>query len=198
MSEQGSNTRKRGMTPYIFTLAPLAVERSWDVDYDYFHVLEAPVNDLMVRFDDGAPINLKQGVGLRVYGERFTLASATGQTVTVLAGFGHVFDARANINATITAEIAASISNVPVGTVACGAGAQTLLAALDAHRLALALQVDSAAAGGIFLGDITTANELGFYLEPGDKAFWPCRADIYAWNPNVSAVKVRLTNLRDI
>jgi len=183
MSEQGSPNRKRGMTPYTFTLAA-GVERTWEVDFDYFHVLKAPVNDLNVRFDDSAPVGLYEGVGLRIYGSRFTLVSATGQTVTVLVGFGHVFDGRSSANVNVTANIAPGNTFDDGADVSCVHAARTQLLAQDTTRLYALISNASANTIIVRVGNVTVAAGTGTPLETGQTLPVATTAALYAWNPD--------------
>jgi len=183
MAEQGAQTRQRGMTPYKFALQA-GVERSFDVEYDYFHVLTAPVTDLKVRFDDGAPINLYEGVGLRVYGSSFTLESDTGQTVTVLAGFGHVFDGRASANVNVTATVAAGNTINNGGDVVCVHGAATQLLAQDLTRTYALIKNRSTNTITVRIGSSAVGAANGLPLEPGETLPYATTAAVYAWNPD--------------
>lgn len=183
MSEQGTPSRQRGMTPYKFALLA-GVERSFEVEFDYFHVLTAPITDLMVRFDDGAQVNLYEGVGLRIYGSKFTLESATGQTVTVLAGFGHVFDGRATANVNVTATVAAGNTFNDGGDVVCVHAARTQLLAQDLLRTYALVKNSSSNTITVRIGNATVAAGSGNPLEPGETLPLATTAALYAWNPD--------------
>ncbi len=185
MSEQGTQVSRRGMTPYTFALAA-GVERSFDVEFDYFHVLTAPVTDLKVRFDDSAAIGLYEGVGLRVYGSSFTLSSATGQTVTVLAGFGHVFDGRASANVNVTATVAAGNTINDGGDVSCVHAARTQLLPQDLSRTYALLKNVSANTIIVRIGNVTVGAASGTPLEPGETLPYATTAAVYAWNPDAA------------
>jgi len=199
MAEQGSGVarRERGMTPYKFTLAA-GVARSWDVDFDYFHVLSAPVNDLQVRFDEGPPVPLQQGVGLRVYGSKFTLESATGQTVTVLVGFGHVFDARASANVSTTVNVSPGNTFDDGGDVEIPAEDSAELIAADPDRLYVNITNPSDSAGPVRIGSSSVDGSHGRLLEPGVTAPFAFTGALYAYNPNDAAVTLSVDAVREV
>ncbi len=186
------------MTPYKFTLQA-GVETSWEVNFDYFHVLLAPVTDLLVRFDDGAPVNLYEGVGLRIYGSKFTLESATGQTVVVLAGFGHVFDGRATANVNVSATVAAGNTFDNGGDVSCIHAARTQLLAQDALRTYALVKNASANTIIVRIGTVTVGATNGQPVEPGETLPLATTAALYAWNPDVAVdVTINATAVRQV
>jgi hypothetical protein len=194
-----AGTLKKGMNDYNIVYDG-ATEQSIEVQGDFLHVQSVSVSGVgvLLRLDDGKQITRYQGQGNRAYYERVSVSATAACSITLQLGYGYATDSRANFNGTIQAPIQPALHHVPLATVAAGAGAQTLIAAADASRAELALQLDSGAAGGIFLGDATVANEVGFFIEPGDKVFWSSEAALYCWNPNGSAVNIRLTNLRNV
>lgn len=188
MSERDVTSNKRGMTPYRVTLTA-GIEKSFDVDGDFFHVLTAPVADLNVRFDDGAPTPVFEGVGMRAYFKRFTLISATGQAVIVYAGFGHVTDGRASANVNVTASVEPGNTIDDGGDVACGANAATQLLAADADRLYATISNPSSNSITLRIGTSGVDGTKGTPLEPGMSLPIATTAAIYAFNPSLTTAQ---------
>lgn len=192
-----SQSISRGMDDYVLTLDG-ATEQFINVAGDFYHCQTVPTNPLLIRFDDGKQVTRRQGQGGRRVYSRVGIQSATPQTVTVQLGYGTATDANANVVATVTAPISPALNNPPVASVSCLAGAQTQLVAADANMIEVGVKNPSAGAGGIFIGDITAANNLGYFLEPGEGVFFGTQAALYAWNPNGAPVLISLIKLRKI
>lgn len=199
MSEQGSPQRQRGMTPLRATLAA-GVPRSWDIKGDWFQVYSAPVADLVVRFDDGEPIQVEQGIGFRRYYERVTLESATGQAVIVYAGFGSATDGRASVTGlTLNTQISPGNTLSDGGDVSCTASAATQLLAADATRLYALISNASANTIIVRVGTSAVAAGTGTPLEPGMVLPLATTAAIYAYNPHAStAVTINAAAVRQV
>lgn len=181
--------RPRGMTAITVTL-PAGVPQRFNVSGDYFHVLSAPGGDLVAKFDDAKTMPAYQALGVRVYYDVIELSSASGQTVTVLVGFGSVFDGR-----TSTDSPPNQLPATP--KVSCANGARTLLAAADASRVSLRITLESTAAGSVWYGGSTVGvGAEGALLEPGVTDFIDTTAAIYVWNPNGADVDVYVQPLR--
>lgn len=174
--------RQRGMTPFPMVLAA-GVPQSFDVEGDYFHVQTAPVDDLQVRFDEGAPAIIPQGMGLRRYYSRVTLESATGQTVKVLAGFGSVFDGRASVTGlTLNTQIAPGNTLDNGARVSCVVSSATQLLAADATRLYALIKNPSTNTLTMYIGTAAVTDADGIPLEPGETLPLATTAAIYAYN----------------
>jgi hypothetical protein len=181
--------RRRGMTPVRVTLAA-GVPQRWPIDGDYFHVLTAPVADLVARFDDGEPVPVYAGLGFRRYYQSMQLESATGQSVVVLAGFGSVADARATANVNVDATIEPGNTGDDGGDVACGAGAATQLLAADVDRRYSIIMNPSSNSVTVRIGTSAVAAATGIPLEPGTTLPYASTSAIYAWNPSGGAVTI--------
>jgi hypothetical protein len=186
MQEIQSSRNKRGLSPFNVTLAA-GIERGFDVEGDWLHVVTANVQDLMVRFDDGALTPIWEGIALRTYYSRFALLSATGQTVLVYAGFGHSIDGRASANVNVNSTVEPANQHVAAPRKSCTAGARTQLAIASINRKFLRITVPSDAAGPLYVGDVavSAANHGGF-IEPGMTDYFPSEVAVYAWNPHAT------------
>ena len=174
--------RERGMTPLVITLAA-GVPRAFNVAGDWFHVQTAPVADLVVRFDDGEPVRLDQGMGLRRYYQRVELESATGQAVRVLVGFGSVVDGRASVTGlTLNTQIAPGNTLNDGGKVSCTAEAATQLLAADSDRLYALIKNPSTNTLTMYIGSSSVDADSGVPLEPGETLPIATTAAIYAYN----------------
>lgn len=188
---------KRGMDDYVVSLDGVT-EQFINVTGDFFHCQLVPTNPVLLRFDDGKQLTRRQGQGGRRYYSRVGVFSATAQQVTIALGFGYATDANANVVATITAPIAPALNNPPVASVTVGAGLQAPLVAADANMLEIGIKNPSGSAGGVFVGDNTTAVDLGYFLEPGEGVWIGTQAGVWAFNPNGAGVKLSLLKTRKI
>lgn len=198
MDDDSVAPRKRGMTPQRVSLAA-GTPRYWDIEGDYFHVYKAPVADLIVRFDDGEPVPVEQGVGFRRYYKRITLESATGQVVIVYAGFGSVADGRASVTGlTLNTQIAPGNTFDDGGDVAVPDSAATLLIAADPDRLYANIDVPSDAAGAIRVGTVGVALTSGRRIEPGTSVPIATTAALYAYHENGVDVTVSVSAVKEV
>lgn len=189
--------RNRGMMSVTLTLAA-GIPQKIGVSGDYFHVLTAPVTDLLARFDDSRQMPAYEGVGVRVYYESVELESATGQTIVVLVGFGSVFDGRAtaNLNVNATQEPANSLDDLAAVTV--GAGATVQIAAANINRKELRVAIASDEPGGVWLGAAGVGANEGGWIEPGMVDYVATESAVYARNPGASDVVVSVLDLERI
>ncbi len=181
--EQEVAPRQRGMTPQRHTLAA-GVPKPFDVAGDWFHVLRAPVDDLIVRFDDGEPVPVPQGVGMRRYYGRVELESATGQSVVVLVGFGSVVDGRASVTGlTLNTQIAPGNTFDAGGRVLCVRETNVQLLAADPDRLYALIKNPSSNTLTMYIGGAALEDvESGLPIEPGETVPIATTAALYAWN----------------
>jgi hypothetical protein len=173
------------MTSNTVVLAA-GVPQRMGIGGDYFHVLTAPVNDLLVRFDDGKQTPAFKGVGYRVYYDAVELESATGQTVVVLAGFGSVFDGRASANVSVSSTIAPGATLNNGGDVVAVHSVATQLIAQDAARLYALIGNPSSNTQTMRIGGAGVTGSKGVLLEPGCTLPMATSAAIYAYNPHAS------------
>src|SRR5258706_4186761 len=180
--EQEVAPRQRGMTPVSVLLAA-GVERNFELPGDWFHVVDAPVADLIVRFDAGEPNKVYQGIGLRRYYQSFSLASATGQAVRVYAGFGSVTDGRASVTGlTLNTTIAPGNTFSDGARVLCVHAARTQLLVADATRLYALIGNPSTNTLTQYIGTVGVIATSGIPLEPGQMLPLATTAALYAWN----------------
>lgn len=180
-----SSPRKRGMESIDVVLAA-GVPRRFDIEGDYFHVLTAPITDLKARFDESKRVPVYEGVGFRRYYRQFELSSATGQTVTVLVGFGSVHDGRSNANVNVAATFQSGNTLNDGGDVSCTASAATQLLAQDTTRTVAYISNPSSNTQTMRIGTSAVAAATGMLLEPGVTLPLPTTAAIYAYNPHAS------------
>lgn len=188
----------RGMDDYTLNLDGVN-EQVINAAGDYFHCLVVPLGPVLLRFDEGKQIQrfTAQG-GRRVY-SKVGVSAAAAQQVTLALGYGTANDSRATVNVgTITAPIAPALNNPPVASVTIAAGLQAPLVAADPNMLEIGIKNPSTSAGGIFVGDNTTAVDLGYFLEPGEGVWIGTQAGVWGFNPNGAAVKVSLLKTRKI
>jgi len=186
---------QKGMDDYRFALSA-GVPQSRDVPGDFFHVQDA-TDDIQIQFDEGKQITRSRGQGGRVYYSRVTVTSATSQAVVLQLGYGYATDSRATVNATITAPVQPASFNVPLPDVEVGNGAQELLAAAETTQLEVLVSVPSDQPNGVRIGDNTTADGLGYLIEPGQGVSVATKEALYAFNPAGSgSVVVTLLSLR--
>lgn len=184
---------QRGMVPYTFSLAA-GVPQSVNVEGDYLHVLKA-TDEVLIRFDEGKQQELDRGVGMRAYYSRVEVLSITAQTVTLMLGFGHVADARANVNATVNTTIEPANLNTELPEVSVPAGGSMKIADANADRKELRVSIKSTESGGVYLGSATVANNTGGWLEPGMVDYIATEGAVWAYNPGGTAVVVSALDL---
>jgi len=173
------------MTP-IRCLLAAGVAQRFVVSGDYIHVLTAPVDDLVVRFDNGEPVPMYKGLGFRRYYSEIELESPTGQSVVLLAGFGSVADARAEANVAVTTNIAPGNTINNGADVLCAHGAATLLLAADPDRLYALIGNPSSNTLTMRIGSAAVAAATGVPLEPGTILPYATTAAIYAYNADAA------------
>jgi len=173
------------MTPLRITLAA-GVPKGFTISGDYVHVLTAPVDDLVVRFDNGEPVPMYKGLGFRRYYSEIELESATGQAVVVLVGFGSVADARAAANVNVTTNIAPGNTIDDGGDVECTHAAATQLLVADPDRLYALIANPSSNTLTMRIGTSAVAAASGTPLEPGTILPYPTTAAIYAYNADAA------------
>lgn len=189
---------QRGMTDYNVSLSA-GVPQSLNVDGDYFHCKEAPnAGGVLVRFDESKQSTYKQGVGARVYYNRVELMSAASQDVVVSLGFGHVADARANVNANISTTIEGANLNTELPEVTVPAGDSVKIADANSDRKELRVSIKSDAPGGVYLGSATVADNTGGWIEPGMIDYIATEAELWAYNPGAADVIVSALDLERV
>lgn len=191
--------RQRGMTPLRMTLAA-GVPQRWDIEGDWVTCITAPagITDLTARFDQSEPVPLPQGLGFRRYYRTVELQSATGGAFVVLAGFGSVADARATLNAAITANIAPGNTLNNGADVATVSGAATLLLAADATRLYATVANLSTNTVTVRIGNVTVAAATGIPLEPGETLSIGTTAAVYAYQASGGPVTISAASVSEV
>lgn len=189
-SVQGQGARRRGMVPVTVTLAAGSVQRRWQIEGDYFHVSSAPVNDLIVRFDSGNGIPLSQGMGITADYSEFSVESATGQTVTVFAGYGLISDNRANVTANLAVTLAPSNTMFDGADVAVPSGAATLVLAADLNRKTAFICNPSTNTATVRVGSATVNATKGIPVEPGETLTLDATFAVYVFQASGTAVTV--------
>ncbi len=177
--------KNRGMTQLTVTLGA-GIPQRFELTGDYFHVYTAPVNDLMVRFDDGKKAQMQESVGKRIYYSEFELSSATGQSVVVEYGFGSVFDGRASANVNVTTSLQPGNTINDGGKVSCVHNVATQLLAADPDRLYANITNLSSNTLTMYIGTSSVDATRGTPLEPGTTLPFPTTAAIYAFNADVA------------
>lgn len=189
--------RQRGMTSVV-KLIGAGQTVSHDVEGDYIHIHTAPVDDLIVRFDDGEPVPMPQGMGFRRYYKKVSFTSGTGQTIRVLLGFGSVADARATANVSVTTNVAPGNTLDNGGDVSCPTGAATLLLSADPDQLYALVSNPSTNTGTIRVGTATVGAANGIPLEPGVTLPLATTAAIYARNDTGSSITISAIRVREV
>lgn len=161
------------------------------------HVLKAPVNDLILRFDDGEPVPVEQGIAMRRYYERITAESATGQAVVILAGFGSSVDGRATASVNVTTNIAPGNALDDGGDVTVPDDEVTQLLAADPDRLYINVDLPSDAPGPIRVGSASVDGTKGRRIEPGMSVPIATTAALYAYQDNGEAVTVSVSAVKE-
>lgn len=193
-----ANNRTRGIDPILVTLAA-GVTVGYEVAGDWFHVFEAPVNDLEVSFDSGKWFPLKQGVGIRRYYERVDLRSATGQAVQVGMGFGAVQDGRGSVSGfTVNTTVTPGNTLGAGGDVSVPDSAATQLLPANTDRLYALIKVPSSAAGPVRLGPAGVGAASGYLAEPGEGVPIATTAAIYAYHENGVAVTLSCAEVEEV
>jgi len=191
------DVRKKGMDDYTFNVDGVN-EFPVDVDGDWFQVITCPVGPVLLRFDDGKQISRNQGQGGRRNYSRVTVYTAVAQAVVIALGYGSEVDARSTVNATITSPVTPALHNPGVAAATIAAGTQGLIVGADANMLGALIGIDSTQPGGLWICDVTAADGVGLFVEPGQTVPFPTQAAIYGFNAGAadvlaSAVKFKKT-----
>lgn len=154
--------------------------------------------EFTITFDDSNRIEKATAGTSGLFGDSYSrvrLRSTTTQVVTVVLGWGEFRDARASVNATINTTIEPSDTiddplDVSVGVTA------TQIAAADANRKELVVNVPSTATQGIRVGGATVARGAGLLVEPGTTLTLSAECAIYGiTNTTTGSVDVSLIDL---
>jgi hypothetical protein len=192
---QGQGAQLRGMAPYSATLGAGGSAR-WQVAGNWFQVTSSPVNDLIVRFDSGQPIPLMQGQGMSISYSEFSISSATGQAVTVFAGYGQMSDSRANLVATFNVTVGAGASIDDGADVATVSGSASLLLPVDLTRKTAIICNPTTNTVSVRVGSSSVGAAKGVILEPGESLEYPTTAAIYAYQASGGAVTLTASAIR--
>lgn len=168
-----------------------------DVQGDFFHVQSVSVGgtSVFLRFDEGKLITRSQGEGNRVYYSRVEVSASAACNIVLQLGYGYATDARATVNATITAPISPASTNPAQPAVTINAGTQNLILAADGNSVGCIIALDSTQPNGIWVGDNTAAVNEGVFIEPGQTLPIPSKAAIYGFNAGAANVKVSVLKL---
>lgn len=156
------------------------VEFSLDMDGDMFAVT-SNTSAFDITFDESNRIlGASAGMGAR-FDSRYTrvkFLSTTTQTVVVVLGTGDFKDARSSINATINANVAPAnilgiANDIDIPNTA------TLIAAADATRKELIVNLPSAASDPIRIGTSSVTATSGLQIEPGISMVLSAECDVY-------------------
>ena len=133
-----------------------------------------------------------------MYYSRVGVYSPVAQSVVLSLGRGYATDARATVNATITAPVDPALNNPALPAVVVAAGTQEQLVAADGDTLGVLVGIDSTQPNGLWIGDVDADDGVGMYLEPGEKLPIPTRAALYAFNSGASPVTATLMKLTKV
>jgi hypothetical protein len=177
------------VVPFAVTLAPGA-SQSFPQAGDWFMVAKCNIGTMMLSRDqDSTGNNLKPGdIWIGSY-QSFTLTNqdvTRTASLTVYAGTGEPPER-------VTPYLVKTQVNSQ-SDVACGAGALTQIISAASNQKRVLLQVASGAVGPLRIGGATTSATKGVLLNVGLAPLAiEGSGDIYAWNPNASAVTVTST-----
>lgn len=189
----------RGIDVFNLTLAA-GTSVGFEMPGDWWHVFEAPVNDLEVSFDSGRWTPWRAGVGARRYYKRVDVRSATGQAVQIGIGFGSVQDGRGSVSGfTVNTTVTPGNTLDDGGDVAIAATSQELLSGADADRLYLLITVPDDADGPVRVGSVAVGATSGVLVQPGTSLPLATTAAVYAYNPSATdSVTVSVASVREV
>lgn len=172
----------------------------FDVEGDFFHVQSVDVGgvNVFLRFNEGKQISRQQGEGNRVYYTRVEVSASAACNIVLQLGFGYATDARATVNATITAPVEPAVNNPGVASVTVNATSQSELIAADSDRLEVLIKIPSDQLNGLWVADNTAAVDLGVYHEPGETIVYATEAALYAYNPGAAGVKATMLSMKKV
>ncbi len=156
-------------------------------------------SDFSIRFDESTVMNkATKGTGANFVSEynEVTISSTVNQEVTIVLGYGDFKDARASINATISATIenSNSVLTYPDKVVTA---VRTQLVAASNSRNEIEVGVPSDAVAAIRVGDSFTEANRGSRIEAGQTKFFTTSAAIFAISEG-GDVDVSLMELRNV
>lgn len=196
MSEEVAR-RVNGLRAYSLTLAAGASKRLI-VSGDWIQIVVAPVDDLMVRFDDSQKVQMYAGQGVRTYYSTVELESATGQTVTVWLGYGHATDSRATANVNVSTTVAPGNTLNNGGDVSLTSGAATQILAADTDRLYATISNGSSNTVTVRIGNASVVGTTGIPLEPGETISVGTTAAIYGFQASGGAVTISAATVSEV
>ena len=190
-----TSSNKKGMRDITLTLDGTTNPQYINAQGDYFMVQKVSAAGTIVylSFDDGPFVQRVEGDGNRVQYSKIGVYCSAACTITLQVGFGYAVKASASINANVTADFVPAAHNPAVAQVSVGAGLQSKILAANVNGLGAVFKIPSTAANGLWIGDVTAANNVGYYMEPGDSLTIYTTADVYAFN--AGAVSVPITSI---
>ena len=145
---------------------------------------------IFLSFDDGPFVQRVLGDGNRIQYSKITVNASAATAVTLQVGYGYANKAAGSINANVTATEAPPAHNPAQAQSVVAAGTQSKILAANANGLGVVIGVPSTQSAGVWVGDVTAANGVGYYLEPGVTLTIYTTADVYAFNASGGAVNV--------
>ena len=102
------------------------------------------------------------------------------------------------VNANVTTSLEFANRNTPLNQVSIAAGATVVIAVANASRKELRVGVSSDQPNGVWLGDGTTTEGRGGYLEEGMVDYLSTEGVVYAHNPGDASVVVNILELERV
>lgn len=191
-----STSNKKGMRDIKLTLDGVNAQTiNAQGDYIMVQAVGTAGANIFLAFDDGPVVTRQLGDGNRVQYSKITVNADQATTVTLQVGYGYAVKASGDINANVSASIAPAAHNPALPQVSVGAAAQALILAANVNGLGASFKIPSTAANGLWIGDISAANGVGYYLEPGEGITVYTGAAVYAYNAGAGAVDVTIMSL---
>lgn len=188
--------QKNGIRDIPFTLQPGVPSDFVNIPGNWIAVKEA-IGDVTIRVNYGQRSFQRQaGEALTADYSTLQVESPIAQTVIMSLGFGETRDARATVNANVTAIIAEGNTLPPGGDVVVPAGGSAILLAGDATRLTAILQ--NLGNATLRIGGSGVGASSGVPLVPGEKFGLDGTAVIAAFNPDVVPHSVAVLPLRQV
>lgn len=98
----------------------------------------------------------------------------------------------------VAATVESSNTNTHLPVVNCVAGVATLVAAADATRKELRLNIDTAQSGGLFLGKLGIIANQGGFIDIGQTDYISTEGALYAFNDNTEDVAISVLSMERV
>lgn len=157
-------------------------------------------SDIQLAFDNGPFVTRNEGMGGGGSFQDLKIKSAVAQTVIISVAIEKgaiITDQRATVNATVNTSIDVANTITSSADVSVPAAGSVLVSAARADRKYLAI-TNLDAVNSVRLNEVALGANQGTVLGPGETAYWPTTAAVYANNTAAAIVALGVVEMRFI